>query len=142
MTNLAALAERYGYADWATAFADVDIPVLNGLQRQGDVLILPTVAPDELTAAAAQPLADCLALTGENSQNEHRFHGDGWFWSDPAELETTRPGLKLGVIEVPAGGEAYLMHAEHGALGIAPGCYEVRLQTEFFGDDGWWPVGD
>ena len=43
--------------------------------------------------------------------------------------------------EVPDGGEAYLIHSdEHGAMGIAPGSYEVRRQQEWAGE--WRRVAD
>ncbi|WP_285572884.1 hypothetical protein [Actinoallomurus iriomotensis] len=46
-------------------------------------------------------------------------------------MVTDTNGLTLGAFEATA--PVYLLHAEHGATGCAPGKYAVRRQREFEG---------
>jgi hypothetical protein len=50
--------------------ADIDIPVLSGMQRQGDVLVLPAV----VTATAAVPTSGTPVVRGENGGNSHAVY--------------------------------------------------------------------
>jgi hypothetical protein len=54
---------------------------------------------------------------------------------DPAWAYTagrlTEPFLLIGILTVPARGEQYLAHDQHGYLGIGPGTYEVGRQREW-----------
>ena len=105
--------------------ADIDVPLLRGAQRQGDVLVLPTQDQPERMAepqeAAAIPAEGVVVVRGEADGDGHLLLGDGT-WSPSA----TAPDL--GVVQVVT--EAYLIHPEHGALGIAAGEYRLRRQRE------------
>ena len=105
--------------------ADADVPVSRGMQRQGDVLVLPVQDGTEQLAtpreAAAIPAEGVMVVLGEAGGNGHLLVGDG-SWS-PSET-----GQDLGVVHVA--GEAYLLHPEHAALGIGAGHYRLRRQRE------------
>jgi hypothetical protein len=100
--------------------ADAEVPLSNGLQRQGDVLVLPTRDEDHQEATAI-PAEGVMVVRGEAGGNGHLLLGDG-SWSPSG----TAPDL--GVLHVAT--EAYLLHPEHAALGIAPGHYRLRRQRE------------
>lgn len=156
MATLHDLAERFGYDDLAVACPEVDIPVLTGLQRQGDILVVPWQPPAEPRIEWLTPLAGLEVLAGVNGHC-HTLHGAGhwvgwWSSSEPAmewfiyEVTGLDPVIDLevllGVVRVPDDGEAFLMHSdEHGALGIGPGWYQVRSQREYQ-NDGWVGVLD
>lgn len=155
MTTLSELAERFGYFDLGVALLEVEIPVLTGLQRQGDILVVPwqpTEQPSDDWLEKLDGVEVTFAITGHT----HTLHGEGqWFgW------ETSDDGLRWlarqfhadnlvddlnflhGVLRVPSGGAAYLMHSdEHGALGIGPGWYQVRGQLQY-AEQSWTDVED
>jgi len=156
MPVLQALAERYGYTDLAVAYPEIEIPVLTGLQRQGDVLVLPAALPAKWPRTGPQPVNGVVVADSDISDHTHTLYGDGevllvegmsyqrarWWW--------TARNL-VAWLTVPPGGEAYLMHSEeHGALGIGPGTYQIRRQMEYAGywldwaspDSGWVTVAD
>lgn len=142
MATLQQLADRFGYAELGAAFGEIDIPVLTGMQRQGDILILPRDAAllDERKFYAIEglPLFDLVS----DDQHSHTLHGAGWvhFFDDPDQAPAPN---SVAWLIVPNGAEAYLMHsAEHGALGIGPGHYEIRSQMEYFGVYQWVSVVD
>lgn len=104
------------------------IPVLDGLQFQGDVAIVPAGIAGRLADATTPiPVAGVAVVRGENGGNTHLLLGDACFTPG----DTRDPSaLALGVVTVPAGGVAYLAHPEHAYAGIAPGTYELRRQRE------------
>jgi hypothetical protein len=110
----------------ATDFADVDIPVLAGVQRQGDVLVLPRIG---ILAATRVPAAGTPVVRGESGGNTHAIYAaDGPVYCD-VQGGTARD-LRVALLSVPEGSTAYLGHLEHGYMGIAPGSYEIRRQRE------------
>lgn len=110
---------------------EVNIPVLDTPQIQGDVSILPvTTAP----ATTPIPRPGVAVVRGEIGGNTHSLHGDGFF--DFAAGE----GLVLGTLTVPDGGEVHMAHPEHGFMGFAPGTYRVGRQREWAGE--WRQVAD
>ncbi|HET7397650.1 MAG TPA: hypothetical protein VFJ94_03920 [Intrasporangium sp.] len=106
---------------------DVDIPVLTGMQRQGDVLVIPSPAGKNATTPV--PATGTPVVRGENGGNTHAIYPDGpgvacdTFAADGASL-------RVATLTVPAGSTAYLGHPEHGFMGIGPGRYELRRQRE------------
>lgn len=138
--TLAVVLHRAGIVDLAVLDAQVDVPVLIGAQAQGDLLALPR--PDVQAATTPIPPAGAVAVRAEtNAGNTHSLHtldGPTCFWD-------VRPGgpagLILGVLTVPDGATAYLVHTEeHGANAFGPGTYEIRRQREFPGE--WRQVAD
>jgi hypothetical protein len=149
MPTLQVLAERFGYEDLAVAFPEADIPVLTGVQRQGDVLVLPAAFPARWPRTGPVPLDGVVVVASEVSDHTHALHGDGQVLlvermsGQRARWWRTTENT-LGWLLVPAGGQAFLMHSqEHGALGIGPGGYQILQQQEFnsYVQD-WLPVGN
>lgn len=106
------------------------VPVLAGLQAQGDIIVVPAVMANRPTAvaAAAVPAAGIAVVRGENGGNTHLLLAEGdvrWDAYNPGAGE-----LKLGTLTVAEGATAFLAHPEHGYAGIAPGSYEIRRQRE------------
>lgn len=104
-------------------FPELEIPVLTGVQRQGDLVIVPTA-----DGQPGVPLSDGVTVVEaeSGSGNSHILIGDG-SWTRDVDND-----LIEGVVSVPSGGEAFLIHTEeHNALGIGPGTYEIRRQREW-----------
>jgi len=110
------------------ALADIEVPVMTGPQRQGDVLIVP-----------CEPVADTgdhvpahgvPVVRGEATGNTHlHLAADGpvLFRRDPERAGS----LGLGTVTVPEGSTAYLIHTdEHGANGIGAGTYRLLGKRE------------
>lgn len=104
---------------------NLEIPVLAGIQRQGDVL----VRPADVTAKTAVPAAGTPVVRGENGGNTHAIYAaDGDVFCDVSASSVR--DLRVATLTVPEGSTAYLGHPEHGYQGIAPGSYEIRRQRE------------
>jgi hypothetical protein len=126
MATINELAQATGITVVTEHDADVDIPVLSGMQRQGDVLVLPAA----VTAGTAVPASGTAAVRTENDGNTHAVYAaDGPAYCDINAAER----LRVAALTVPDGSIAYLGHPEHGYLGIAPGSYEIRRQREMAG---------
>ena len=136
-TNVSIL-EAAGISTTNLEFPELEVPVLTGNQRQGDVLVLRV--PDR---HGGSPMgAGVTVVAVESSQaNTHVLLGDGT-WEANAGYESGRePGLVQGWLTVPDGGEAFLIHTdEHNALGFGPGTYEIRRQREYTNE--WRTVED
>ena len=106
-----------------------DIPVLDGLQFQGDVAVIPTRHAKGATTPV--PQQGIAVVRGENGGNTHLLLAAGTVTFDPSPTAGTDPSdLDLGRLTVPAGTIAYLAHPEHAYTGIAPGTYTLRRQRE------------
>jgi hypothetical protein len=131
--NLASLSHRTGLAVLDHLEQQVTIPVIDGLQAQGDLLVVPL----RLVAAAVAVEASARwrkvrptgleLLRGAAGGNPHTLV------ADPGTCEWTTGvqdnfGLALGVFRATA--PVYLLHPEHGATGCTPGTYVVRRQRE------------
>jgi hypothetical protein len=103
---------------------DLDIPTVTGRpQAQGDLIVVPT-KPGK-SARPTKPIPDSgVVLVRGNGGHAHVLIGAGTWTPGTAD------SLDLGVVQVPDGGEAFLIHEEHGALGVGPGCYRVGQQQE------------
>lgn len=141
MAKLGDILDRAGIDTLGVLDAQVDVPVLTGLgQRQGDLLILPR--PNRPAATTPIPQTGVTVVRGETSTgNTHTLHS----WDGPVSYFDVRDpgpaGLVLGVLTVPDGATAYLVHSEeHGANAFGSGTYEIRRQREFAGE--WRQVAD
>jgi len=151
MSALHELISQYGIDVDAHLDRAADIPVLTGPQAQGDIGIRPVRPRQEgggrfrfrlsggRRAAAVTPIpaGGVVVATGQEGHEHRLLPGPAWF--DPA-----RPfsgSLLIGILTVPAGGEAYLAHDQHGYLGIGPGTYEVGGQREWT-PESWQRVED
>lgn len=139
MPKLSDLSTQFGYENLPVSQLDADIPVLAGMQRQGDLLVVPGTLPDWFVHDA-QPAAGVTVAGSEFTENQHTLHGDGLVCPN---LGRTFDDPVAWYLRVPEGGEAFLMHSEeHGALGIAAGDYEIRLQREWESGFGWIEASD
>lgn len=121
-TTYATVMSAHGVELPAHLEAQAQIPLLGGLQRQGDVFVLPgaDLPPDD-DPPVPIPAAGIAVVRGEATAHTHLLVGDGT-WT------ARRSGADLGVVTVAT--EAYLLHPEHGANGLAPGRYLLRRQRE------------
>lgn len=100
----------------------VEVPVLTGLQAQGDVIIIP-IKPGKITGLERVPAEGIAVVRGENGGNTH--------WLDGGSFAARENGQSLGTLVVNDNEVAYLTHTgEHGCNGIGAGFYELRRQRE------------
>lgn len=126
MKTLADITDATGFAVLEHLEAETEIPVLDGLQAQGDLFIVPT-PKSEMTGPKPVPADGLAVIEAVGGGHEHRL-----FASEPgtAVFGASVSGLPqvIGVLECTA--PAYILHPEHGATGLAPGRYELRRQRE------------
>ncbi|MFW5418491.1 hypothetical protein J0910_17920 [Nocardiopsis sp. CNT-189] len=132
-TTLADLTARTGLDVLDHLERQVSVPVIDGLQAQGDLIAVPAGLVPGLSLPGPGFLWDEVPPEGRellrsaSGGNPHTLIADGGtcLWStyvgDPENLalgavRTTRP--------------AYLLHPEHGGTGLAPGTYLIRRQRE------------
>jgi hypothetical protein len=103
----------------------LDVPVLTGLQAQGDLLVVPGTTDDALRDADFRPVPPkgIPVLRGEH---------DHTLVADPGACRCSvagaQAGNRLGLVEVST--TAYLVHIEHATLGLGPGIYTLHRQRE------------
>jgi len=127
MHTLATLIDRHGITVEDHLDLDDLVPVHTGLQRQGDVLIVPTLG-NAKPATTPVPAAGVPVVRGEAGGNTHAIVADGPVFCDTRQASTT--DLTLATLTVPDGSVAYLAHPEHAYTGIGPGTYTLRRQRE------------
>lgn len=107
--------------------ADIEVPVLTGMQRQGDVLITPCAPTSGGTDVPAEGVP---VVRGEATGNTHLLmvdRGSGVTWQPTVGGDP----LILGVLCVPDGAVAHLLHTdEHGVNAMGPGSYLLRGKRE------------
>ncbi|MBA9004824.1 hypothetical protein [Thermomonospora cellulosilytica] len=130
--TLADLTARTGLDVLDHLEREVTVPVIDGLQAQGDLIVIPRALVPEVTVRDTAdwrrvPPSGLELLRSASGGNPHTLVADAgtcrWttdFW----DVER----LALGVLQTSA--PAYLVHPEHGGTGIAPGAYVVRRQRE------------
>lgn len=126
--TLAEITAAHGFEVLEHLEAEAQIPVLGGLQAQGDLFVIPRQAAGRHAADRTReiPAAGIPVIEAIGGGHEHRlFAGKpGTAWWTPA----SRNGQDIGTLECAE--PAYLLHPEHGATGIAPGAYTLRRQRE------------
>ena len=107
------------------------VPIHGGLQRQGDIIIVPEPATGaEATDECVQvPAAGVPLVRGENGGHTHLLLADGPVMACLRVPDSTT-SLAVASVVVPDGATAYVAHPEHGYMGVGPGVYEVRRQRE------------
>ena len=145
--TLADLTARTGLDVLGHLERQVTIPVTDGIQAQGDLLVIPIALlaagpPDRIRRDVSivhsprwheVPGAGVEVLRAGTGGNPHTLVADPGTcrWTtgvdDPQQLA-------LGALRTT--GVAYLIHPEHGASGIAPGTYVIRRQRERSGMTG------
>ncbi|WP_214322972.1 hypothetical protein [Nonomuraea sediminis] len=101
-----------------------EIPILSGLQFQGDVAVVPVTREPARTPI---PTSGVPVVRGQAQANTHLLVATGAAFFSP---DQSGRALVLGVLTVEEGATAYLAHPEHAFTGIAPGTYELRRQRE------------
>ena len=143
MKTLAEVTEATGFAVLEHLEAEAHVPVLGGLQAQGDLFIVPIGqspqgAPDiasSLTEAynvKPVPAEGVAVIAAVGSGHEHRLFA-GTPGTATFGRSNTTVGQDIGVLECTE--PAYVLHPEHGAAGIAPGAYVLRRQREQAGEE-------
>lgn len=129
--QLAELLDKTGLDVLEHLEREVTVPVIDGLQAQGDLIVVPSGMITTVTAAQfgwrPVPPEGVELVRGVAGNNPHTLV------ADPGACQfngivADRLGLTIAVIENTA--PAYLVHPEHGASGIAPGQWLVRRQQE------------
>ena len=129
--SLADLTSRTGLDVLDHLEREATIPVIDGLQAQGDLFVIPLAwldAPLEHYGPWQPVPADGLeVLRSAAGGNPHTLV------ADPGTCQWTtsvhdRTGLALGALNATS--VVYLLHPEHGGAGIAPGMYLIRRQRE------------
>jgi hypothetical protein len=134
--TLASLSQQTGLAVLDHLEQSVRIPVVDGLQAQGDLIVIPLAVVGRLVRpwAIAQwhdvPAEGVELLRGEAGGNPHTLV------AEPGACRWTRDvddldSLAIAMFE--ASSVVYLLHPEHGGTGCAPGTYVVRRQREHEG---------
>jgi len=122
--NVATVMSRLNLAVPEHLVADAAIPVLTGMQRQGDVLVVPT-RPGAVSGAPV-PAEGVILVQGENMRTSHVLIADG-----SVTVALRNAGQDVATVTVPDGATAWLVHdGEHGPRGIGAGQYLIRRQRE------------
>lgn len=112
--------------------ADMEVPILTGVQFQGDIGIIPA-SMDSFGAGGVklEPVPDkgIQVIHGEATGNTHWLHKG--FESPGVQWARVEHELVLAVVSVPEGQSAELIHTdEHGANAMGPGLYVLRGKRE------------
>jgi hypothetical protein len=130
--QLAELLDKTGLDVLDDLQRQVTVPVIDGLQAQGDLVVIPadminTVRLDVAPRWRPVPPEGIELVRGVAGNNPHTLvadHGTCHF----SRAFRDNLGLTIAVVENTA--PAYLVHPEHGASDIAPGRWLVRRQQE------------
>ncbi|GAA3212247.1 hypothetical protein [Actinocorallia longicatena] len=130
--TLAELSRRTGLSVLDHLEDQLEIPVMDGLQAQGDLLIVPHAAVAVAVTLPVHPWrevppAGVVLLRGAAGGNPHTLVADRGTCTWTTDVRDSF-GLALGALR--ATGPVYLLHPEHGATGLTPGTYVVRRQRE------------
>jgi len=123
-TTIAQLVDRHGFDVLDHCDTSAEVPVLAGLQFQGDLAIVP-VGHRNVPGKTVPP-AGVAVIAPVGSGHEHRLFagtpGTAVFVADPGG------GQDIGTLQCT--GTAYVAHPEHAYAGIAAGTYVLRRQRE------------
>lgn len=122
--TLGQLIDRHGVDVLDHLDRQLEVPVNDGLQFQGDLAVIPLER--KMTGAwRPVPPEGVPVIEAVGSGHEHRLLASE---AGTASLLAGAGGQDIGYLEVAE--PAYLAHPEHGYLGIAPGSYTLRRQRE------------
>lgn len=112
--------------------AQIEVPILSGPQRQGDILIIPRgkMGKAEREGMAEVGREGVAVVRGEATGNTHILDAVAGpvLW----QAHTGSAGdVSLGVLHVDEGSVAHLLHSdEHGCNAIGPGTYVLHGKRE------------
>jgi hypothetical protein len=133
------ILSRHKIAPEGIEHLDLEVPMLTGPQRQGDILVVPCEPPKDLGKLISA--RGVIVVRGETSGgNAHILHAlDGECYWSPSPTADTK--LIQGCLTVGDDSAATLLHTqEHNVIGVGPGFYEIRRQREYQGE--WRRVSD
>ncbi|TWP53759.1 hypothetical protein FKR81_03105 [Lentzea tibetensis] len=128
--NLAQLLDRSGMDAVDHLERQLTIPVIDGLQGQGDLVVIPldmTTAQVRAAGWRAVPPSGAELVRGAAGNNPHTLVADPDICRYHQNVHDAA-GLGIAVFENSA--PVYLVHPEHGGTGVAPGRWLVRRQRE------------
>jgi hypothetical protein len=131
--TLGSLSQQTGLTVLDHLEQSVSIPVVDGLQAQGDLIVIPysvIASSMRLWPKAGWrevPPEGVELLRGAAGGNPHTLVADRGTCRWTTGM-TDSDGLAIGVFDASA--VVYLLHPEHGATGCTPGTYVVRRQRE------------
>jgi hypothetical protein len=128
LTDIETLAGRECYRHVRDLLADVEVPVLAGPQSQGDLLAVPcgrTPGADTVDV----PVSGIDIIEARDGGHAHTLVAPDGGARIHLRRPTSADDLVLAVVE--AAHPVFLLHSEHGATGLAAGCWEIRGQREF-----------
>ncbi|MFF1615680.1 hypothetical protein ACFVYA_48790 [Amycolatopsis sp. NPDC058278] len=108
----------------------VTVPVIDGLQAQGDLIVLPLAllgAPAWRSDWWELPAEGRELVRGEAGNNPHTLVADRGTCRLTTRLNDPE---RLAIAAFENTAPVYLIHPEHGATGVAPGAWFVRRQRE------------
>ncbi|MBF6137260.1 hypothetical protein IU501_30240 [Nocardia otitidiscaviarum] len=125
------LTVRTGVAVLDHLEREAAVPVVAGLQAQGDLIVIPFHLLTGVRVVDAHlrevPPGGIEVIRGAAGANPHVLVADPGVCRWTSRVADPE-GLALGCLDTRA--PAYLLHPEHGGSGIAPGRYVVRRQRE------------
>lgn len=132
MTTLATLLARHDVAVPDDVLADIEVPVLAGPQRQGDILIVPRGRLGRAETRGDLVTAKGVAVVrGEATGNTHILDAYEGTVRWAPHTARTAADVVLGVLEVEPDSVAALTHTdEHGCNLIGPGVYVLHGKRE------------
>ena len=112
---------------------EITVPVVDGPQAQGDLIVLPMAMVPVVTVGSwttwrSVPWRGVELVRGVAGNNPHTLVADDGTcrWTDGV-----RDPLRLAIAAFENTAPAYLVHPEHGGTGVAPGRWVVRRQQEY-----------
>ena len=128
--NLAELLDRSGMDALDHLERQLTIPIIDGLQAQGDLIVIPlaltTARPDTHDWRVVPPSGVEL-VRGAAGNNPHTLVADP---DTCRHTERVHDPVGLGITVFENSTPVYLVHPEHGGTGVAPGLWLVRRQRE------------
>ena len=130
MKTLTEVLTPYGLSAADQALADIEVPIPDKAQRQGDLLFLPTLAHElegRLAKGETVGVDGVNLVVGEATGNAHILDAPdgGVTFYRSTEASTTAVGW------IVADKPFYVLHTdEHGANGFAAGTWTVRGKRE------------
>ncbi|MEV6521466.1 hypothetical protein AB0M43_05890 [Longispora sp. NPDC051575] len=130
--RLADILDRSGLDVLGHLERALTVPVIDGLQAQGDLIVVPapmlgTVGVHSFASWEPVPRSGVELVRGEAGNNPHTLV------ADPGTCHWTtgvRDPLWLAIGMFSNTSPVYLVHPEHGGSGVAPGRWVVRRQQE------------
>jgi hypothetical protein len=129
--ELAELLDRTGLSVLDHLERQAAVPVIDGLQAQGDLIVIPFDLLGTITLWGTGwrdvPPEGVELIRGVAGNNPHTLVADAGTcrWTT-----NFHDGLGLGIAIFENTVPAYLVHPEHGGNGVAPGRWLVRRQQE------------